>query len=138
MLLDDALISERTTYLANQIYEKLDIISPWYPIFADYIVDKRFWVELQLADGASIMLREKYNIIEHKLKISQYCYIYYDSTGKEIFRADNSEHHDVSTNPHHIHDFRFRKRGQVKPFLRQDIDNPDITEFFAHIHGERR
>jgi hypothetical protein len=44
----------------------------------------------------------------------------------------------VSTTPHHIHDFRFRKRGQVKPFYKQDLDNPDITEFFAYIRGERR
>ena len=138
MPFDDNLICERVEYLDEQI-NQLDIITLWYPDYADAIYNKRFstgW--LQFTDNTRIMLFEEYGIVEYKLKISRYCYILCDSTGKEILRADNSEHHNVSTTPHHVHDFRFHKRGQVKPFYKQELDNPDITEFFAHIRGERR
>jgi hypothetical protein len=148
MPVNDALISERVSYLYTRICE-FGVITDWYPDFDYAIEKKRFstgWLKLAVEEGAllsafdatNIMLSEEYDIVEYKLKISRYCYILRDADGNEIFRADNSEHHDVSTNPHHIHDFRFRKRGQVKAFYKQDLDNPDITEFFAHIRGERR
>jgi len=138
MAVDDVLICERVAYLAEQIYEQSNIITSWYPNYDDVTAEKRFstgW--LQLEDNTSLMLFEKYNVVEYKLKILRYCYILRDSDKREIFRADNSEHHDVPTDPHHIHDFRFESE-KVKTFQRQELDNPDITEFFAYIRGERR
>ena len=138
MAVDDYLIWERATYLVEQIYEQLDVITQWYPDYYDVTRTKRFSTKwLQLADNTSIMLYEEYDIVEYKLKVPHYCYILRDSAKKEIFRADNSEHHNVPTSPHHIHDFRFEGE-RIKPFRRQELDNSDITEFFAHIRGERR
>jgi hypothetical protein len=133
----DNLICERVDYLDEQI-KQLDIITPWYPDYTDATYNKRFSTGLlKLANNTNIMLYEEYDIIDYKLKISHYCYRFHDSNGQEIFRADNSEHHDVPTAPHHIHDFRFGDT-KPKPFYGQESDNPDITEFFAQIQGERR
>jgi hypothetical protein len=76
-------------------------------------------------------------IEDYQLVIVRYAYIWYDRDGNELLRADNSEHHDVTTSPHHLHDFRW-KRERIKPFGKQRRVNPDITEFFAWMHGERR
>ncbi|MBM3237173.1 hypothetical protein FJZ31_12850 [Candidatus Poribacteria bacterium] len=136
MAVDDYLIWERVVYLVEQRYEQLGI--EWYTDYYDVIRTKRLSTKrLQFAGNTSVMLYEEYDIVEYKLKIFHYCYTFCDSDGKEIFRADNSEHHNVSTTPHHIHDFRFGDE-KIKPFHRQELDNPDITEFFAHIRGERR
>jgi hypothetical protein len=116
----------------------LNVTTLWYPNYDDVTAEKRFSIGwLQLEDNTSLMLFEKYDVVEYKLKILRYCYILRDSDKREIFRADNREHHDVSTAPHHIHDFLFGGE-KIKPFHRQELDNPDITEFFAHIRGERR
>ena len=151
MALIDYLICKRVEYLDKQI-QQLDIITLWCPDYADFIADNRFstgW--LHLADNTSIMLLEEYDIINHKLRITHYCYRLRDSTKLynddivDILRAEPAEHHPhISTFPHHIHDFRSKDgeqvskdNEQVKPFRGQDLDNPDITIFFAHMHGER-
>jgi hypothetical protein len=113
MAIEDALICRRVDYLQKQI-EQLDVITEWYPNYTAAVADNSFstgW--LQLEDNTSLMLFERYNVVEYKLKILRYCYIYRDSDKKEIFRADNREHHDVSTNPHHIHDFRCGGKGWI-------------------------
>jgi hypothetical protein len=89
-------------------------------------------------DGTFLALYEEYTIFNYRLVITHYAYVWYDANGKELLRADNREHHpDVSTSPHHIHDFRFGRK-RIKPFHKQDLANPNITEFFAWMRRERR
>ncbi len=145
MSLDDQLICNRATYLIEKIFKELEVVGQivagkteeWSPDFIDFVDNKRFTTSwLQLADNSRIHLFERYDIVNRNLK-SHYCYRFIASNGQEIFRADNSEHHDVRTSPHHIHDFRFGSE-KIKEFYKQDSSNPDITEFFAHLRGERR
>jgi len=145
MPLDDDLIYKRVEYLLQQIFENLNLIGQidgnelkeWvfdYEYFAEF---KRFATKwLQLGNDTRIMLCEEYAVEEYRLKIVHYAYIWSDMNGKELLRAENAHPHNLFTDPHHIHDFRFGKNN-VKPFQRQDLDNPDITEFFAHIRGDR-
>ncbi|MBM3239185.1 hypothetical protein FJZ31_23065 [Candidatus Poribacteria bacterium] len=146
MPLDDALIYKRVEYLLQQIFENLTVIGQidgneveeWVFDYENFAESKRFATKwLQLADGNRIMLCEEYDIEEYELKIVRYAYIYSDMNGSELLRAENAHPHNVFTDPHHIHDFRFGKSKKPKPFQRQDLDNPDITEFFAHIRGNR-
>lgn len=138
MLPGELRIYDRVAYLCDQLSEQLGIGNFEWIDYDDIIMTKSFSTKgkLKLDDDTYILIFEKYKIPNDELKIFRYCYCYYDSDEKEIFRADNSEHHDVFTAPHHIHDSRFGG-DKVKPFQRQDLDNPDITEFFAHLRGER-
>ena len=146
MPLDEDLIYKRVDYLLQQIFENLDVsgqidegeVKDWVFDFEDFAESKRFATKwLQLGDDTRIMLCEEYDIEEYKLKIVHYAYIWSDMSGKELLRAENAHPHNVFTDPHHIHDFRFGKSRKAKPFQRQNLDNPDITEFFAHIRGDR-
>ncbi|MBM3235798.1 hypothetical protein FJZ31_05820 [Candidatus Poribacteria bacterium] len=151
MLSGELRIYDRVAYLCDWMNELLGIRNFEWVDYDDIIMTKSFSTKgkLKLADDTNIMIFEQYKIVNDELKIFRYCYCYYDADGREIFRADNSEHHNVFTAPHHVHDFRFGG-DKVKPFQRQsffdqtfllkslqDLDNPDITEFFAHIRGER-
>ena len=138
----DNLIYGRIDYLCEQL-GKFGVKNFNWLDCDEIVITNRFsskgclWVESNNVQG-SLMVFEKYKFEGNKLKIVHYCYTFHDSNGNERFRADNSEHHNVHTTPHHIHDFRFKNEGEVKPFQRQDRDNPDITEFFAHIRGKRK
>jgi hypothetical protein len=144
--LDDYLIYERLDYLFQQISENLNVIGQidgnevkeWVPNPEDFVENRRFATKwLQLGDSSRIMLCEEYDIEEYnKLKIVHYAYIWSDMNGNELLRAENAHPHNVFTDPHHIHDFRFGKNN-VKPFRGQDLDKPNITEFFAHRYGDR-
>ena len=97
MPFDDNLICERVAYLDEQV-NQLNIVTLWYPDYGSAIYSKRFSTgQLQLVNNTSIMLYEEYDIINYEFRIVHYCYQFYDSNEQEIFRADNSEHHDVST-----------------------------------------
>ncbi len=139
MSVGEVQIYERVAYLCEQMNKQLGIKNFEWLDYDDIIITNSFSTKgiLKLEDETSIMVFEKYVFAQNKLRISRYCYSFYNSDGQDIFRAENSEHHDVSTTPHHIQDRRFGGE-KVKPFRRQELDNPDITEFFAHIHGERR
>ena len=131
MTIEAGRISLRLAYLAQEIYDHLDLITEWIPDFYDIIVRQRLSSEhLRLRDGTSITLFEKYQILEHQLLIARYAYCWYDAAGKLLLRADNSPHHDVITKPHHVHDFR-GKEEVIHPFFGQDKDMPNITMFFV-------
>jgi hypothetical protein len=124
--LDDDLIYKRVDYLLQQIFKNLDVVGQidgyevkdWWPFEEDFAVDKRFATKwLQLADGNRIMLCEEYDMVEYKLDIVHYAYIWSDMNGKELLRAENAHPHNVFTDPHHIHDFRFGKDNVTKLFF---------------------
>ena len=138
----DNLIYDRIDYLCEQL-GKFGVKNFNWLDYYEIVITKRFstkgrlWAESNNVQG-SLIVFEKYKFEGNKLKIVHYCYSFYDANGKERFRADNKPHHpEVHTFPHHIHDFRFKEKGEVKLFQRQDRDNPDLTEFFEHIRGNR-
>ncbi len=131
-------IYDHVAYLCDQLYNWGIKDFDWLN-YDEIIETKSFSTrrKLKLENNTSLIVFEEYKPTKDKLTIVRYYYSFYDSDGKERFRADNSEHHDVLTTPHHIHDFRFKDEGEVKPFYGQDRYNPDLTEFFEHIRGNR-
>lgn len=132
----DVQIYDKINELCEQMGEQFPCIDFSWLDCDEIVLTKIFSTgKLKLKDGSGLMIFEAYIFDDKdKLELSRYCYKFYDSDEREIFRADNSAHHpDVSTSPHHIHDNRF---GEGKP--PKQFRNPGITEFFAHIRGERR
>jgi len=86
--------------------EQLGIRNFAWVDYDDIIMTKSFSTKgkLKLDDDTYILIFEKYKIPNDELKIFRYCYCYYDSDEKEIFRADNSEHHDVFTAPQAVYE----------------------------------
>lgn len=112
--LEAVLISQRVQYIVEKLLENFNLL--WLADYQRIIALERLSTgRLSLEDETQIALFEDYVIEDYQLVIVRYAYIWYNRDGNELLRADNSEHHDVITSPHHLHDLRW-KRERIKPF----------------------
>jgi len=110
MAIGDNLVWDRVIYLAEQIYENVDLHSDLNIDYYDVITRCEFSTGLlKLADKASLVLFERYEIAEYQLAIIHYAYVWFAHDGRELLRADNAEHHDVITFPTPSPRFPFRQ-----------------------------
>lgn len=131
MTFEAGVISARLQYLIQMVQSHLKLKVDWIPDFTEIIDSEMLSVTLSLEDGTTLLIHEEYAISSFQLRIRHYAYIWFDTNGKQLLRADNAPHHsDALTFPHHLHDFR-SKRARIKPFHKQSTANPDITQFFA-------
>lgn len=131
MTFEAGVISARIQYLIQMVQSHLKLKADWTPDFTEIIDSETLSASFSLEDGTTLLLHEEYAISWFQLSIRHYAYIWFDTNGKQLLRADNAPHHrGVSTFPHHWHDFR-GKRARIKPFHGQSTENPDIAQFFA-------
>ena len=86
-------------------------------------------VSVPVSKNLTLSLREEYAFGRQGLEISRYSYNLIDSTGKNLFRADNLPFHKadyrgraLTRPPHHMHDGRGRVlsfSGQVPDFINE-------------------
>lgn len=76
-------------------------------------------INLPLAKGFTLLLREEYEFVMHNLEIHRYSYNLIDNSGNPILRSDNLPYHQTDYKghklthpPHHVHD----KRGRICSF----------------------
>jgi len=95
------------------------------------IVSSDLQINLRVAEGFTLLLREEYEFVMYKLEIHRYSYNLIDNSGTPIIRSDNLPYHHTDYKghklthpPHHIHD----KGGRVCSFSGDLKDFIDLVK----------
>lgn len=83
------------------------------------IISSDLHINMPLAEGFTLILREEYEFSLHKLKLHSYSYNLLEQNGNSVLRSDNLPYHktdykghQLTHPPHHVHD----KLGRISSF----------------------
>lgn len=83
------------------------------------IISSDLQINMPLAEGFTLILREEYEFSLHKLKLHSYSYNLLEQNGNSALRCDNLPYHQTDYKghrlthpPHHVHD----KLGRISSF----------------------
>ena len=83
-------------YLATSPYTEVDV-ELWVNI-------EKFFFNFSLSNGGTFYLSEEYEMLNYRLEIHRYHYIYLNQYNQPLVSFDNAPHHpELFTFPHHKH-----------------------------------
>ena len=106
--------------LLTSAFSPSDIFYLGFPSLVESaLISYDLQINLPLAEGFALILREEYEFSMHNLNLYSYSYNLLDHSGNSVLRSDNLPYHQTDYKghklthpPHHVHD----KLGRITSF----------------------